>query len=107
MKNMMKVYAARAYTKKRPRTTKYVDINIPEYLPTIPKDNNETHTTLSSGYFVNSNYPITQGTVTTTHYLSLPLLGGTSCPTIFPKGTEFLLFIPTMKIEEGYLMYIG
>lgn len=107
MKLMKKVYAARAYTPEKPRTTKFVEINDPHHLPTIPKDDKKTETILSSDYFINENFPVTQKVVTNMHYLSLPLLEGTPCPAIFPKGTIFLLICPTEKLEEGFLLYIS
>lgn len=106
MQQVMKAYAARAYTIINPRTTKYVEVNVPEYTPTLPKDNQNVNVSISGSYFVNTNYPITQGVVTTTHALSLPILSATTCPYTFPKGTQFLLLVPTKKIEEGYLLYI-
>lgn len=106
LQQVMKAYAARAYTPMNPRRSKYIEVNIPEYTPTLPKDNNNVNISVSGSYFVNNNYPITQGIVTTTHSLSLPLLRATTCPVIFNKGTQFLLFVPTKKIEEGYLLYI-
>lgn len=103
---VMKVYSARAYTVKNPRKTKYVQVNIQEYVPTIPQDNQTESIGLASGFFANQNYPVNTGTLTVYHYLEIPLLSGSSCPTIFSKGTPFLLFTPTSKMEEGYLMYI-
>lgn len=102
-----KVYASREYTPESPRTDHFVEVNLQEYMPTLPQDGNYTNVALQSGYFVNSNYPNTTGTVKSVHYMKLPLLAGTTCPVIFPKGTSFLLFTPTTKIEEGYLLYIG
>lgn len=106
MKNIMKAYAARAYTILNPRKTNYIEVNVPEYVPTLPKDNNIVNMTVSGSYFVNTNYPITQGRVITTHAIELPLARGTNCPTLFDKGTTFLLLIPNTKIEEGYLIYL-
>lgn len=105
-KNMMFAYAARAYDTANPRTDKYVEVNIPEVLPTIPKDNEESRISLSNSYFVNSNFPSVQATVTSTHYFTLPLANGTECPIYFEKGTKFLLLCPTDKVEEGYLIYL-
>lgn len=103
---VVKAYAARNYTYLTPRTSKYVEVNIPDMLPTVPQDNKTQVIGISSGYTANSNYPVSRRTVTITHALKLPLLSGTTCPTIFKKGTPFLLFYPTDKIEEGYLLYI-
>ena len=71
-KQVMWAYAARNYTVENPRTTKYVEVNIPEALPTIPQ---------------------------------LPLLSGTTCPTIFGKGTKFMVLSPTERIEDAYIIY--
>lgn len=105
-KQVMKVYTAKAYTPANPRTTPYVQINIPEYVPTIPQDGESESIGLSNGFFANSNFQITTGIVQLPHYLELPLLSGTTCPAYMKKGTPFLLFTPTTKLEEGYLMYI-
>lgn len=105
-KQVMKVYCAKEYTENDPRPDGYCDVNIPEYTPTIPKDNNYTRIALSSNYFLNTNYSKTDGSIISSHCLRLPLLRGTTCPTILSKGTQFLLFNPTFKIEEGYLLYI-
>ena len=99
---VMKVFAARAYTFLNPRETNYVDVNIPEVLPTVPQDNQSSVIAIANGYTANSNYPVGR----TSHSLSLPLLRGTTCPVIFRKSTPFLLFSPTGKYEEGYLLYI-
>lgn len=103
---VVKVFSARAYTYINPRTTNYVEINLPEALPTVPQDNNTTTITVNNSYTANANYPIGKNTVTVSHSITLPLLRGTTCPVIFRKGTPFLLFCPTGKYEEGYLMYI-
>lgn len=106
MKQVSKVYAARSYTPENPRTSRFIEINCPEYLPTIPKDDQKTETKLSQNYFLNENFPSNPTTIVNTHFLALPLLQGSLCPAIFPKGTEFILLCPTEKIEEGYLLYI-
>lgn len=105
-KQVMKVYAARAYTAEKPRMTNSVLVNIPEYTPTVPKDDQCERIGLSGGYFANQNFPITTGTVKMAHCIELPLLQGTRCPVYMEKGTPFLLFTPSTKIEEGYLLYI-
>ena len=105
-KEVMKVYAARDYDADNPRTTRFVEVNIPEYVPTIPKDNKYEYVNIQSKYFLNTNYPATSGRIKVTHYVKVPLLSGTTCPTHFPKNTPFLLFVPTTKLEEGYLLYI-
>lgn len=102
-----KVYASRDYTPSNPRTTNRVEVNLPDYMPTVPQDGNYTNISVQTGYFVNNNYPNATGTVKSVHYMALPLLKGTVCPTLFSKGTVFLLFTPTTKIEEGYLLYVG
>lgn len=101
-----KVYAARDYDNKSPRMDNYVEVNLPEHTPTIPMDGQYTNIALSYGYFVNKNYPNTTSVVRSVHYFKLPLLQGTTCPIYFKKGTPFLLFTPTTKMEEGYLLYI-
>lgn len=101
-----KVYAARDYDEKNPRMDNYVEVNIPDYMPTIPQDGEFTNISVRSGYFVNSNFPNAAGTIKSVHGIKLPLLKGTRCPIYFDKGTMFLLFTPTTKIEEGYLLYI-
>lgn len=106
LKQVTKVYSAKSYTPESPRTGRYVAINCPEYLPTVPQDDKQTETLLAQSYFLNQNFPATQVTVTQSHYIELPLLQGSRCPAIFPKGTQFLLLCPTEKIEEGYLLYI-
>lgn len=105
-KQVMKVYAARDYDLKNPRLTKYVEVNLPEYTPTIPRDNQFENIGLSGNFFVNQNFPVNDATIKSTHFLSLPLLGGTDCPVYFKKDTPFLLFTPTSRMEDGYLLYI-
>jgi hypothetical protein len=105
-KQVMKVYAARKYDAANPRLTNYVQVNVPEYTPTVPQDDSYEQISLSGSYFANTNFPVTTGTVKMTHCLELPLLRGTTCPVYLEKGTPFLLFTPTTKIEEGYLLYI-
>lgn len=105
-KQIMKVYAARDYDITRPRTTNKVEVNIPEYMPALPKDEYTENFGLSSSIFANKNYPVTSGQVTLAHSIELPLLRGTSCPVYFKKGTPFLLLVPTGLIEDGYLIYI-
>lgn len=105
-KQVTKVYAARDYNADRPRVDRFIEINIPEYAPTIPKDDKYEMVSISGSYFYNSNYPITSGAIKMAHCLKLPLLRGTTCPIYFEKGTPFLLFTPTTKLEEGFLLYI-
>ena len=101
-----KVYAARDYDIKNPRTDNYVEVNLPEHTPTVPMDGQYTNISIQTGFFVNNNYPNAAGVVKAVHYFKLPLLRGTTCPIYFAKGTPFLLFTPTTKMEEGYLLYI-
>ena len=103
---VMKVFSAKAYTYINPRETNYVEVNIPEALPTVPQDSDSNVISINAGYTANTNYPIGKTSITVSHSLSLPLLRGTTFPTIFSKGTPFLLFTPTGKYEEGYLLYI-
>lgn len=105
-KQVTKVYAARDYNVEFPRVDRYVEVNIPEYAPTIPKDDKFEIVSIGGKYFVNENYPIISGFVKMTHCLSIPLMHGTICPVYFLKGTPFLLYTPTTKLEEGYLLYI-
>lgn len=105
-KQVMKVYAARDYDAARPRLTNYVEINLPEYTPTIPKDDQYEQISISSGYCLNQNFPINGETVKLSHSITLPLLRGTTCPVYFPKNTAFILFTPTTRLEDGYLLYI-
>lgn len=102
-----KVYAARDYNNKSPRMDEYIEVNLPEHTPTVPMDSGYTNISIGGGYFVNTNYPNTTGIIKSMHYYRLPLLRGTTCPIFFKKGTPFLLFTPTAKMEEGYLIYIS
>lgn len=105
-KQVMKVYTACAYNAENPRLTNTVLVNIPEYTPTVPQDDQYEQVGLSGDYFANQNFPVTTGIIKMSHCLELPLLRGTTCPVYMEKGTAFLLFTPTTKIEEGYLLYI-
>ena len=105
-RGMMKVYAARDYIDDTYRKDNTVEVNVPEYKPTIPQDDNYTNVNLSSGYFVNKNYPATDGLLKSKHSISLPLLHGTHAPVRFNKGAEFLLIYPTGKIQDGFLLFI-
>lgn len=105
-KQVMQVYAARDYDLKHPRLTNSVEINIPEYTPTIPRDDKFEMVGISPSYCVNRNFPVSDTNVKITHYITLPLLRGTQCPVYFDKDTPFLLFTPTGRIEEGYLIYM-
>ena len=105
-KQVMKVYAARDYDLERPRLTNYVEVNIPEYTPTIPRDDQYEQIGLSGGYFVNENFQVTTGNIKINHFLTLPLLRGTICPVYFKKDTAFILFTPTTRLEDGFLLYI-
>ena len=105
-KQVLQVYAARTYDYKNPRFTNYVEVNVPEYVPTIPRDNAYETLGLASTFCANKNFPVNNTSIKVTHYLTLPLLRATQCPVYFPKDTPFLLFCPSGKIEEGYLLYI-
>lgn len=102
-----KAYAARDYTPDKPRTSPYIEVNIPEYMPTIPQDGSYTNIALTNSYFVNDNYPNTTGIVKASHFIALPLMYGTFCPVYFKKGTQFLLIVSTNKMEEGRLVYLS
>lgn len=105
-KQVMTVYAARNYDYKNPRLTNYIEVNIPEYTPTIPRDDRFETIGISTSYCVNQNFPKSDSSVRIVHFIKLPLLRGTTCPTYFNKDTPFLLLCPTGRIEEGYLIYI-
>ena len=105
-RNMMKVYAARDYLDITSRHDTYVQVNVPEYLPTVPQDDKYTSITISPDYFANKNFPVTANVIKSVHYLTLPLLTGVRTPVRFNKGAEFLLIFPTGKVEEGYLVFI-
>lgn len=105
-KQVMKVYAAREYDHKNPRMTDYVEINMPEYVPTIPRDSQYEQIGITNNFCANQNFPVTDSTIKMVHSIELPLLQGTTCPVIFPKDTPFLLFTPTTRIEDGFLLYI-
>ena len=105
-KQVTKVYAARDYDVRRPRMTDYVLVNLPEYVPTIPRDEYYEQISVQNNFCANKNFPVTDSTIKMTHAIELPLLQGTTCPVIFPKDTPFLLFTPTSRVEEGFLLYI-
>ncbi len=105
-RQVMLVYAARDYTPARPRVTNTVQINIPEFSPTIPKDEYYEMVGLNGSFFANKNFPVTMPSVKLAHCLELPLARGTTCPVYFKKDTQFFLICPTLKIEEGRLIYI-
>ena len=105
-RSTMKVYASRDYKDDKYRKTNYVAINSPEYLPTTPQNDEETEQVVPSGYFVNSNFPITQEVVKSTNDIQMPLLAGSYCPVRFNKGAEFLLIYPSGKLEDGYLLFL-
>ena len=105
-RSTMKVYASRDYKDDKYRSTNYVCVNSPEYLPTTPQNDEETEQVMPADYFVNSNFPVTQDVVTTTNDIGLPLMAGTYCPVRFNKGAEFLLVYPSGKLEDGYLIFL-
>lgn len=104
-KQIMKVYSAKNYTKKHP-CTGTVEFNAPEFLPSTPMDNGKEYIGLHRNIFVNTNYPVISSHVEISHSIELPILAGTNYPTVFSKGTPFLLLTPTGEIEDGYLIYI-
>ena len=104
-KQIIKVYSARNYTKEEPCTGS-VEFNAPEYLPSTPTDNRKEYFGLHRNLFVNTNYPSYNSYVELSHSIVLPILRGTSYPSIFSKGTPFLLLTATGEIEDGYLIYI-
>lgn len=104
-KQIMKVYSAKNYTKNHPCTGR-VEFNAPEFLPSTPMDNGKEYIGLHRNIFVNTNYPVISSHVEISHSIELPILAGTNYPTVFSKGTPFLLLTPTGEIEDGYLIYI-
>jgi len=107
IRGQMKVYAARDYIDVTRRVDNYVQVNVPEYLPTTPQDDSYTNIVVQSGYFMNTNYPVTQDIIKSVHYLTLPIMHGTFAPVRFKKGAEFMLYYPTGKVEEGYLVFLN
>lgn len=105
-RGMMKAYAARDYSDENWRKVNFVDVNLPEYLPTVPQDNEYTEVVATKGYFRNENYPVTQEVIRSQHHYTLPIMEGTKAPTRMKKRTEFLLLFPTGIVEEGYLIYM-
>ena len=105
-RSQMKVYAARDYIDVVRRIDNYVQVNVPEYMPTTPQDDKYSEIAIQSDYFANTNYPVTQDIVKAVHYLTLPIMHGTYAPIRFRKGAEFLLVYPTGKVEEGYLIFL-
>ncbi len=103
-KQILIAYAARDYNIIYPRTSQYVEVNIPEFLPAIPKDNKEEKISLSPNMFINTNFPNTDNQVILSHCISLPILSGTICPTYFSKGTKFIVIKTTEDIEDSYLI---
>lgn len=114
-KQVMRVYAAKTYknlpwkqdeeTGELPSTV-YITVNIPEFTPTVPTDDSYEQLGLSGSFFENKNFPTTTGTIQMSHYLTLPIARGSRIPPTITYGTPFLLFMPTNKIEEGYLIYL-
>ena len=105
-RSTMKVYASRDYKDDKYRSTNYVAVNAPEYLPTTPQNDEYTEQVVPANYFANSNFPVTQDVVKSTHDVGLPLMAGTYCPVRFNKGAEFLLVYPSGKLEDGYLIFL-
>lgn len=96
-RQIMKAYCAKDYTEDNPRPSGYCEVNIPDYLPTVPKDDKYTEMNISGSYFINGNYPITTGTIKNMHSVKLPVMRGTSCPTYLSKGEEFILISPNLQ----------
>ena len=103
---MMKVYVARDYIDDMYRKTDVVEVNLPEFFPTVPMDDQYTEVVAEKGYFKNTNWPITQEVIRSTHYMKLPLMNGTYAPVRMRKGSEFLLIYPTGRIDDGHLVFI-
>ena len=106
-RGIMKVYAARDYVDTAFRKDKMVEVNIPEYFPTTPKDGEKDVIVVPSGYFVNTNFPVTQSSLNVIHSMILPIQEGTIAPVRFKKGATFLLTYPSGKIESGYLTFLA
>ena len=104
-KQILKVYAARTYNKWHP-CTGYVEINVPEYLPSTPQNNGTEQFGLNKRLFANTNYPAISKAVNISHSITLKILQGTEYSRYFSKGTEFLLLTPSGEIEDGYLIMI-
>lgn len=102
----MQVYAARDYVDDDYRRTDTVEVNMPEYLPTTPQNDEYTNIVLPTNYFINKNYPTTEQVLKNNHCLGLPLIHGTYCPVRFHKGAVFILYYSTGKIEEGALQFL-
>ena len=102
----MKVYVARDYIDEDYRKTDVIEVNIPEYLPTVPQDDQYTEMVAEKGYFKNLNWPITQEVIRSTHYMKFPIMNGTYAPVRMRKGAEFMLCYPTGKIDDGYLIFM-
>lgn len=105
-RSTMKVYASRDYKDDKYRSTNYVSVNSPEYLPTTPQNDEKSEQVMPSNYFVNSNFPVTADKITSTNDIGLPIMAGTYCPVRFNKGAEFLLVYPSGKLEDGFLIFL-
>lgn len=102
----MKVYVARDYIDDKYRRTDVVEVNLPEYLPTVPQDDQYTEVIAEEGFFKNQNWPVKNEVIRSTHYLKLPIMNGTYAPVRMRKGSEFMLCYPTGKIDDGFLIFI-
>lgn len=105
-RSVMKVYASRDYKDDNYRSTNYVCINSPEYLPTTPKNDESTEQVMPANYFANKNFPVTAEVVKSSNDIAMPLMNGTYCPVRFNKGAEFLLLYPSGKLEDGFLVFL-
>lgn len=104
-KQILKVYSARTYNEYYP-CNGYVEVNVPEYLPSTPQDMGTEQFGLNKRLFANENYPAISRSVNISHSINLKILRGTSYSRYFSKGTEFLLLTPSGEIEDGYLIMI-
>ena len=102
----MQVYAARNYLDDDYRQSNYIEVNLPECLPTSPQNNDYTNVVIPNGYFANKNYQAAGTAVKITNAVIFPLMEGTYCPVAFSKGAVFTLFYSTGKIDEGYLVFM-
>ena len=104
----MKVYAARDYIDDKYRRDNFVEVNLPEYVPTTPKDDETVEMELpkAEDYYLNDNFPQLEEKIEFQHCLALPIYKGSWAPVRFNKGAEFLLIYPTGKIEAGFLFFI-
>lgn len=106
LRGVLKVYAARDYKDDRCRRESFVEVNAPEFFPTMPQNAKHVNIVVPNNYFANANFPTTRETLKSLHYLRIELLEGSRCPARFNKGAEFMLLYIGGKIEEGRLVFI-